>query len=49
MANPTTLPGDLIVAGDLRVNGAVNPKIAKSNLILLAELQAFPIPLTAVS
>jgi len=46
VANPTTLPGDLIVAGDLRVNGAVNPKIAKSNLILLAELQAFPIPLT---
>ena len=40
------LPGDLIVAGDLRVNGAVNPKIAKGNLILLAELQAFPIPLT---
>lgn len=46
MANPTMLPGDLIVAGDLRVNGAVNPKIAKGNLILLAELQAFPIPLT---
>lgn len=46
MANPTSLPGDLIVAGDLRINGAVNPKLAKSAILLLADLQSFPIPLT---
>ena len=46
MANPTTLPGDLIVAGDVRINGRISPAIAKSSLLALAELQAFPIPLT---
>lgn len=46
MANPTSLPGDLIVAGSLRVNGAISPALAKANILALAELQAFPIPLT---
>lgn len=46
MANSTTFPGDIIVAGDIRVNGSISPKIAKSNLLALAELQAFPVPLT---
>lgn len=46
MANPTTLPGDLIVAGNLRLNGTLSPAVAKSNILALAELQAFPIPLT---
>lgn len=46
MTNPVTLPGDLIVAGDFRLNGAITPKIAKANILALAELQPFPIPLT---
>ncbi len=44
--NPTQIPGDLVVAGDLRIGGAISPKISKANLLALAELQSFPIPLT---
>lgn len=46
MANSTTFPGDIIVAGDIRVNGSISPKIARDNILALAELQAFPVPLT---
>lgn len=46
MANPTSLPGDLIVAGNIRLNGTLSPAVAKANILALAELQAFPIPLT---
>ncbi len=44
--NPTQIPGDLVVAGDIRVNGAISPKISKANILALAELQSFPIRLT---
>lgn len=46
MANPTSFPGDLIVAGSIRVNGSITPPISRSNILAVAELQAFPIPLT---
>ena len=46
MANPVNFPGDLIVAGDIRVNGNLTPPKAKANILALAELQSFPIPLT---
>lgn len=46
MANPTSIPGDLIVAGSIRLNGTLSPAVAKANILALAELQAFPIPLT---
>lgn len=46
MANPVSFPGDLIVVGDIRVNGSITPAKAKSALLALAELQAFPVPLT---
>lgn len=46
MANATSLPGDLIVAGELRVVGNINPPKARSAILALTELQAFPIPLT---
>ncbi len=46
MPNPTSLPGDLIVPGDIRVTGRISPAIAKSSILALAVLQAFPIPLT---
>lgn len=42
MANPTVLPGDLIVKGDLRVTGAM-PKTARSGLTQDTE-QLYPIP-----
>ncbi len=46
MANPLSLPGDLIVPGNIRLGGAISPPITKANILALAELQAFPIPLT---
>lgn len=46
MANPTTFPGDLIVAGSLRLNGSITPPLSKANVLALAELQPYPIPLT---
>lgn len=46
MANPVSFPGDVIVAGDIRVNGNLTPPKAKANILALAELQSFPIPLT---
>jgi len=46
MASPVSLPGDLIVAGSIRLNGSLTPAIAKANILALAELQPFPIPLT---
>ena len=46
MANPTNLPGDLIVPGDIRVTGKMSPAMSKANILALAELQAFPVPLT---
>jgi hypothetical protein len=48
MANPTTVPGDLIVPGNLRVTGSVTPTKARSDILAEAELQAFPIPLTSM-
>lgn len=46
MANPTNLPGDLVVPGDIRVSGSITPAIAKANILAMAELQIFQIPLT---
>lgn len=46
MAYPVSLPGDLIVPGNIRLNGSISPAIAKANILALAELQPFPIPLT---
>lgn len=46
MANPTSFPGDVIVSGDIRLNGSLTPAISKANILALAELQPFPIPLT---
>lgn len=46
MANPTQFPGDVIIAGDARINGNISPPKSKANILQLAELQSFPIPLT---
>lgn len=47
MANPTSFPGDVIVAGNIRLNGTLSPPVTRANILALAELQAFPIPLTS--
>jgi hypothetical protein len=46
MSNPVTIPGDIIVAGNIRLNGTLSPPVAKANILALAPLQPFPIPLT---
>ena len=47
MAYSTSLPGDLVVPGDLRISGSISPPMAKSNILALAELQPYNIPWTA--
>lgn len=47
MANPTTLPGDLVIPGNLRVAGSISPALARTSILAQAELQAFTIPWTA--
>jgi hypothetical protein len=47
MANPTTLPGDLIVPGNARITGTITPAKTRANILAEATLQAFPIPLTS--
>lgn len=46
MANPVTIPGDLLVPGNLRVTGTITPAMTKSNILAIAELQPFTIPWT---
>jgi len=47
MTSPVNIPTDLVVNGGLRVTGSITPALAKSDILALAELQAFPIPLTS--
>ena len=47
MANPVTVPGDLIVPGALRVSGGITPAIARANILAETSLATFPIPLTS--
>ena len=47
MANRVDFPGDISVPGDIRVGGSITPLKAKSNILALAQLQPFPIPLTS--
>lgn len=46
MGSVTTLPGDLVVPGALRVNGGITPVLARSSILSQVELQPFVIPLT---
>lgn len=46
MANAVSVPEDLIVPGNLRVAGSVQPLLSRANILAMAELQAFPIKLT---
>jgi hypothetical protein len=46
MANPTNLPGDLIVPGDVRITGEISPALAREDCLAITELAVFPIKLT---
>jgi hypothetical protein len=47
MGSAVTLPGDLTVPGNLRVNGAIQPAKTRASLLALAELQPFTVDWTA--
>lgn len=44
MANPTTLPGDLIVAGTARITGGISPTLARTSVLAVTSQQPFNIP-----
>ena len=46
MASPTTFPGDIVVSGNLRLTGNITPAMTKANVLELAELQAFTVPMS---
>ncbi len=46
MANPTNLPGDLVVPGNVSITGKITPGLARADVLVQVSLQAFTIPLT---
>ena len=46
MGSPTTVPGDLVVPGSLRLTGDLTPTKARSEILSMVELQPFVIPWT---
>jgi len=46
MATVQNITGDVSISGSLRLGGTLTPALAKANILALAELQSFPIPLT---
>lgn len=46
MATVQNITGDVSISGSLRLGGTLSPALAKANILALAELQAFPVPLT---
>jgi len=46
MATVQNITGDVSISGSLRLGGTLSPALAKANILALAELQPFPIPLT---
>ncbi len=46
MATVQNITGDVSISGSLRSGGTLTPALAKANILALAELQSFPIPLT---
>ena len=46
MTTVANYAGDVSIQGSLRLGGSLSPALSKANVLALAELQAFPIPLT---
>ncbi len=47
MAVNLNVTGDAVITGDLRLSGGITPAKAKSDVLALAELQAFTVPMRA--
>lgn len=46
MATVQSIKGDVVISGNLRLGGTFSPALSKDEILALAELQPFPIPLT---
>lgn len=46
MTTVQSISGDVSITGNLRIGGTLSPALSKANVLALAELQPFPIPLT---
>jgi len=46
MSNPVTFPGDVIIPGNLRVNGSIQPAKDRDEILAMAELATFTVPWT---
>ena len=46
MASPTNFPGDVVVPGDMRLTGSITPAMSKANVLAIASLQAFTVPMS---
>lgn len=46
MANPVTFPGDVIVPGNLRVNGSIQPAKDRDDILAMVELATYTVPWT---
>jgi hypothetical protein len=44
MPNQTTFPGGIVVNGDIRVSGKIQPAIARANILSLVELAQYTVP-----
>ena len=47
MANPTTLPGDLVVPGNVRITGSISPAMAMADILTVVANQPFNVPWNA--
>lgn len=46
MATGLNVTGDAVISGNLRLGGTLSPPVPKDNILALAELQPFTVPLT---
>ena len=46
MANSSSIYEDLVVGGNLRIGGTVNPLLPRTSVLAQAALQSFPVPLS---
>lgn len=46
MANPTILPGDLVVQGNARITGIVTPGLTRASVLASALVQPFTVPMS---
>ncbi len=47
MANPTEIPGDLIIPGSIKLTGAITPTQTRTAILSQSDLQVFNVPWTS--